>query len=395
MATSTEVYYDPYDFDIDSDPYPVWKRMRDEAPLYYNEKFDFYALSRFDDVEAASVDWETYSSARGTLLEMIRAGIETPPGLFIGEDPPVHTMHRRLLSRAVTPKRVRELDGRIRELCAGYLDPFVGSGGFDIVQEFAQNLPMRVIGALVGIPDEDQEGVRDQHGAGLEASGEEGDGSLILSLGEPYRPFLRYRKENPADDFLTELINVEFTDVSTGEDRKLSDLEILNYVGQLNAAGAETTTRLIGWTVKTLAENPDKRAEIIANPGLIPNAVEEMLRYESPSPIQARVVMKDTEVHGQKVPEGSIMTFLTSAANRDERRFENPDEFDPHRDIGHHLAFGYGVHYCFGAALARIEGRIALEEILKRFPTWELDMDHAEMIHTSTTRGYSHLPIVL
>ena len=217
----------------------------------------------------------------------------------------------------------------------------------------------------------------------------------LPSLGEPYRPFLAYSRRNPGDNFISELIEATFTDVTTGEDRHLSDAEILNYVGMLNAAGNETTTRLIGWTAKVLAENPEQLAELGADRSLIPNAVEEMLRYESPSPIQSRVTTKDVELHGQTIPEGSIVSFLTGAANRDERRFEEPDKYDIHREIGHHVAFGYGVHYCFGAALARIEGRIALEEILDRFPTWGVDMANAEMIHTSTTRGYSRLPIVL
>ena len=228
MSTTANLEYDPYDFDIDSDPYPIWKRLRDEAPLYYNDRYGFYALSRFDDVDAASTDWRTYSSAKGILLEMIKSGLPNPPGLFIGEDPPEHDMHRKILSRAVTPRRVKELELRIRELCAEYLDPWRGSDGFDVVTEFAANLPMRVIGALVGIPEEFQTGIRENlsQTARLE-KGEAPEEQALPTLGEPYRPFLAYRREHPADDFLTELIQATFTDVLTGDERRLEDAEIL------------------------------------------------------------------------------------------------------------------------------------------------------------------------
>jgi len=396
MSAATDLYYDPYDFGIDDDPYPLWHRMRDEAPLYYNERYDFFALSRFVDVEAASVDWRTYSSARGSLLEMIRSGFPNPPGLFIGEDPPEHEMHRNLLSRAVSPRRVAVLEERIRELCAEYLDPLVGRDRFDLVADFAAFLPMRVIGELVGIPEEYQVGLRDDldETARLE-TGDAPEEMALLSFGDPYRPFLEFRRNHPADDFITTLLDVRFTDVVTGEERGLADEEILNYVGMLYAAGNETTARLIGWMGKVLADHPEQRAELVADRSLVPNAVEETLRYEAPSPIQARTLTRDVELYGQSVPAESIVTLLTAAANRDERKFENADAFDIHREIDHHVTFGYGVHYCFGAALARLEGRIALEEMLNRFPTWEVDMSGAELLHSSTIRGYATLPMVV
>jgi cytochrome P450 len=396
MGTTTDVYYDPYDFEIDTHPYAIWKRLRDEAPLYYNERYDFYAVSRFADVESMSKDWKLYSSRNGTTVEMIRADIRLPEGMFISEDPPGHEMHRNILSRAVTPRRVAALDGRIRELCAEYLDPFVGSSGFDLATEFATNLPMRVIGALVGIPDEYLIDIRNQtHESARLQSGEAPEQVSLSGITDPYGPFLAYRRKNPADDFLTTLIDAEFTDVTTGKERHLSDEEILTYVGMLNAAGNETTARLIAWLGKILAEYSQERAKIVADPALAGSAVEEALRFESPSPIQARTVMRDVEVHGQVVPEGSVMALLTGAANRDDRRFEDAENYVADRTSDHHLAFGYGIHYCFGAALARIEGRIALQELLKRFPTWDVDLSGAEMIHTTTIRGYLKLPIVL
>ncbi|MEX5634212.1 MULTISPECIES: cytochrome P450 [Parafrankia] len=396
MNTATEIYYDPYDFEIDKNPYPLWKRMREEAPLYYNERYDFYAVSRYADVEEASVNWQSYTSSKGILMEMVKAGIATPPGLFIAEDPPEHDMHRLILSRAVTPRRVLVLEQRIRELCAEYLDPLVGSGGFDLVQDFAGHLPMRVIGALVGIPDEYLLTLRDnvEETARLKEEKPQ-DSQRLPSIGEPYAPFLEFRRNNPADDFLTTLIQARFTDVFTNEERGLTDAEILNYVGMLYAAGVETTTRLIGWLAKVLADNPDQRAQVVADRSLIPSAVEETLRYEVPSPIQVRVTTKPVELHGQTVEAGKIVTLLTGSANRDDRVFPDADSFDIHRKIDAHLTFGKGVHYCFGAALARIEGRIALEELLNRFPTWDLAPTGAELIHTATIRGYHHLPIVL
>jgi cytochrome P450 len=396
VSTATGIYYDPYDFDIDNDPYPLWKRMRDEAPLYFNERYNFYALSRYADVEEASTDWKTYTSSKGIQLEMVQRGHPVPPGLFIAEDPPEHDMHRLILSRAVTPRKVLALEPRIRELCAEYLDPLVGSGRFDLVDDFGAHLPMRVIGLLAGIPEESQVELRDkiEESARLKKA-EMPEESTIGTIGTPYGDFLAYRRDHLSDDFLSTLIQARFTDVFTGEERGLTDQEILNYVGMLYAAGNETTARLIGWMGKILSDYPDQRAAVVADPSLIPGAVEETLRYEVPSPIQIRVTTKPLELHGESVPEGSTMALLTGSANRDERAFQDPDTYNVHRKIDRFVTFGVGVHYCFGAALARLEGRIALDEILKRFPTWEADMSGAELIHTSTLRGYRKLPVVV
>jgi cytochrome P450 len=252
---------------------------------------------------------------------------------------------------------------------------------------------MRVIGALVGIPDEYLLTLRDQVEESARLKEEKPQEEQRLpSIGEPYAPFLEFKKANPADDFLTTLIEARFKDVLTGEQRDLSDAEILNYVGMLYAAGVETTARLIGWLGKTLADNPDQRALVVADKSLINKTVEETLRYEVPSPIQVRVTTRPVELHGQTVDGGKIVTLLTGAANRDPAAFPDPDTFDIRRKMDAHMTFGKGVHYCFGAALARIEGRIALEEILDRFPKWDLDLSGAELIHTATIRGYHKLP---
>ena len=191
---------------------------------------------------------------------------------------------------------------------------------------------------------------------------------------------------------MTELLNAEFED-ETGTRRRLTREEILLYVNLIAGAGNETTTRVVGWTGKVLAEHPEQRAELVGDRSLIPNAIEELLRYEAPSPVQARYVARDVEYHGEAVREGSVMVLLNGSANRDDRRFPDGDRFDIHRDIGHHLSFGYGIHFCLGAALARLEGRVALDEVLRRFPEWEVDWDNAKMARTSTVRGWESLPV--
>lgn len=397
-ATSdTGIYYDPYDFEIDTDPYPLWKRMRDEAPLYYNEKYDFFALSRFDDVEKALVNWETYRSCRGTLLELIRAGIEMPSGMFIAEDPPLHDIHRGLMSRVFTPRKMAAIEPEARAFCARTLDPLVGTGRFDFVRDLGAYMPMRVIGMLLGIPEQDQEAIREQIDAGLRleegADGIPAAAEAAEASGELFGEYIDWRADHPSDDLMTELLNAEFED-EAGATRTLTRPEILMYVSLLAAAGNETTTRLIGWTGKVLAEHPDQRREIATDRSLVPNAIEEILRFEAPSPIQSRYVGRDAEHYGQTVPEGSAMVLINGSGNRDERKFPDGDRFDIHRRIDHHLSFGYGLHFCMGAALARMEARVALDEVLKRWTDWEVDYDHAVQARTSTVRGWEQLPVL-
>jgi cytochrome P450 len=395
-ATEPGVYYDPYDFDIDADPYPIWRRLREEQPLYYNERYDFYALSRFDDVERCLVDWRTYSSAKGTLLELIKSDIEIPPGSMIFEDPPHHDLHRGLLSRVFTPRKMNAVEPKVREFCARSLDPLVGSGGFDFIRDLGAQMPMRTIGMLLGIPEQDQEAIRDRIDDGLRL--EEGTMPDFTSdraegHSEVFEAYLDWRAEHPSDDLMTELLTAEYEDLD-GERRRLTRAEVLGYVGLIAAAGNETTTRLIGWTGKVLAEHPDQRRQLVEDRSLIPNAIEELLRYEPPSPVQGRLVTRDVEHYGQTVPEGSAMLLLNGSANRDERHFAEGEGFDIHRKIDHHLTFGYGLHFCLGAALARLEGRVALDEVLERFPTWEVDWDHAVQARTSTVRGWETFPVL-
>ena len=388
-----DLYYDPYDVAINADPYPVFRRLRDEAPLYYNDRHDFYAVSRYDDVERGLVDNETFISSRGGILELIQAKVEMPPGTLIFEDPPAHTIHRRLLSRVFTPKRVAALEPQVRDFCARSLDPLVGSGGFDFVSDLGAQMPMRVISLLLGIPEPDQEAVRDRVDANLRTTpGEPMQVSADFAKGEMFADYIDWRAEHPSDDLMTELLNAEFED-ETGTTRRLTRDEILTYVFVVAGAGNETTTRLIGWAGNALAEHPDQRRQLAEDPSLIPNAIEELLRYEPPAPHVGRYVARQFELHGRTVPAGSAMLFLVGSANRDDRRFPDGDRFDIHRKVGQHLTFGYGVHFCLGAALARLEGRIALDEVLKRFPEWDVDHHNARLASTSTVRGWETLPV--
>jgi cytochrome P450 len=393
LTNDSDVYYDPYDFEIDADPHPIWKRMRDEAPLYYNEKYDFFALSRWADVEPALVDWNTYRSGKGSVLELIRANLDLPPGIILFEDPPIHDIHRGLLSRVFTPKKMLAIEPKVREFCARSLDPLVGAGGFDFIADLGAQMPMRTIGFLLGIPEDDQEAIRDRLDEGLRLDDDGKPKEPAMSGGaEMFGDYIDWRVDHPSDDLMTEMLNAEFED-ETGTRRRLTRDEILLYVNMIAGAGNETTTRLVGWTGKLLAEHPDQRQELVEDRSLIPNAIEELLRYEAPSPVQSRYIARDVEVYGHTIAEGNVMVLLNGSANRDERHFPEADRFDIHREIGHHLSFGYGLHFCLGAALARLEGRVALDEVLKRFPKWDVDWENAKMARTSTVRGWESLPV--
>jgi cytochrome P450 len=391
-----DVYYDPYDAAINADPYPTFKRLRDEAPIYHNERFDVWALSRHAEVEKALVNWETFSSARGDILEIVQSGMELPPGVVLFEDPPRHTMHRGLMSRVFTPKRMAALEDQVRAFCASCLDPLVGTDRFDIVAELGVVMPMRVIGMLLGIPESDQTAVRDKSDAFLRT--EAGQPMELeqdaIANGDMFAEYVEWRSKHPSDDLMTALLNAEFDD-ETGTVRTLTRTEVLTYTQVLAGAGNETTGRLIGWLAKVLAEHPDQRRDLVEDRSLIPAAIDETLRFEPTGPHVARYVARDVEYHGTTVPEGSAILLLVGAANRDERRYERPDEFDIHRQDGQHLTFGYGLHYCLGANLARLEGRVALDELLSRFPEWDVELEHAQLSATSTVRGWESMPVIV
>ncbi|MDQ2649964.1 MAG: cytochrome P450 [Actinomycetota bacterium] len=382
---------------INADPYPAWKRLRDEAPLYYDEEHNFYALSRHEDLERALVNWEQFSSARGAIVELIQAGIEFPPGILLFEDPPIHTMHRGLLSRVFTPKKMNALEPQIRAFCEQSLDPLVGEEGFDFIADLGAQMPMKVIGMLLGIPEQDQAAIRDQADRNLRVK--EGEkmhaGEERLDIGgDSFDEYIEWRSKHPSDDLMTELLTAEFED-ETGTVRTLTREEVLTYTAVLAGAGNETTTRLIGWAGKVLSDYPDERRKLAADPSLIPSAIEELLRFEPPAPHVARYVTKDVEYYGQTVPEGSVMLMLNGSGNRDDRKFPDGDSFQAARNPKGHLSFGFGLHFCLGAALARLEGRVALEEVLKRFPDWTAKLDEARLSPTSTVRGWEQMPVTV
>src|SRR5262245_52721295 len=396
MSTTTaDVEYDPYDPVTCFDPFPVFQRLRDDAPLYYNARLDFFALSRFDDVERAFVDRHTYINGRGDVLEAIQSNMPVPPGFFIFEDPPLHTAHRGVLSRSFTPKRMSALEPEIRRFCAEALDPFVGRDRIDFVRDLGAQIPMRVISKLLGIPEGDQETVRDRADEHVRTEpGKPRDYAVQTVTGEEFSEYIDWRVDHPSDDMMTELINAEFED-ETGTVRSLTREEILVYTNLLATAGNETTNRLISWTAKVLSDHPDQRRALLDDPAFIGNAVDETLRYEPTGLHIARYVARDVELHDRVVPQGSAMLLLAGAANRDERHYPDAERFDVRRRTDRHFTFAYGTHFCLGAALARLEGRIALEEVLRRFPDWEVDLDEAKFAATSTVRGWETLPAVI
>ncbi|MFZ0664644.1 MAG: cytochrome P450, partial [Acidimicrobiales bacterium] len=395
---SVPIRWDPYSVEIDNDPYPIWKRMRDEQPVYRNDDLDFWALSRFSDVDAASRDTATFSSAHGTVLERMgpeRAG----GGMMIFLDPPEHTGLRRLVSRAFTPRKVKDLEQRIRTICRDLLLAQVDGPGFDYVTDFAAQVPSRVISSLVGVPPEDQEEQRRnvdgmfhiEPGVGMS---NHKSAESALALIEYLSHLMESRTAVPQGDLMSDLVSAELVG-DDGTVRRLNADECIEFAILLYTAGTETVAKMLGNAAVLLAEHHDQRKELVANPEMLPNAVEEILRYEPPSPVNGRWTTKPVTLHGVTIPAQSRILLLTGSAGRDERAYVNADAFDVHRTDGQHLSFGYGIHFCIGAALARMEGRIALEETFSLFPEWEVKKDEVVRAHTSTVRGYSSVPVTL
>jgi cytochrome P450 len=387
-------YYDPFDFEIDDDPYPVWKQLRDEAPLYHNEKYGFYALSRHSDVSRELVNWQDYRSGRGTVIEVLLNRIEVPPGIILFEDPPIHDLHRRLLSGVFTPRRMAAIEPLAREFCRRSLEPLADADRFDFIADLGAWMPMRTIGYLLGIPEDKQVAIRQKSDKMLELSDSgpvDVAADMLTNSGSMLEEFIDWRYDHPSDDLMTDLVNAEVEEPD-GTRRRLTRGEVLTYTGTVVGAGNETTTRLIGFAGQLLSDNPDQRRALAADFSLIPNAVEEVLRFEAPSPVQARYVARDVDHYGQTVPEGSVMLLLNGSANRDERQFPDADTFDIRRRSAH-LSFGHGIHFCLGAALARVQAKVALEEVLSRWPDWEVDYTCARRAHTTSVRGWATLPV--
>ncbi len=389
--------YDPYSYELDEDPYPTYRWMRDEAPLYYNERLDFYALTRFQDNLDAFVDKSTYSSAWGTSLELMD-GPKHHTGLMIFMDPPEHNRYRGLVSRAFTPRQIATLEPLVRDIAVSYLDPLVGRERFDVVKEFTARLPMDVISTLLGIPEADRRFV--QEGSNAMLHREPGNPMPLPEAIEAMERVDAYfveqiaeRRVRPRDDMMTRLTQVEWQD-EDGKTSRLSDRDIRAFLVLLATAGNETVTKFLATAFLELWRHPEQRRVLLDDPALVPRCVEETLRFDPPSQYQGRVTTRDVVLHGQTVPAGARMLLINGASGRDERQFPDPDRYDVRRAFEFHLGLGYGRHLCLGASLARLESRIAIEELLRRFPHYDVPSDGIERMHSSNVRGLSGLVLV-
>lgn len=387
--------YDPWSHELHDDPYPVYNTLREEHPAYYNAERDFWALSRFEDVNNALHDAETFCSGQGVLVGQGDAGMAVIPGFFVMSDPPRHGQLRAIVSRAFTPRRIAEMEPDIRQIARSCLDEIGERASSDLVHDLAAPLPTTVIADLLGVSRSDLRRFREWSDALVKidpAAPESSPEALTASvellgyLGE----VLAERKARPRDDMVSALLTAEV------DSEHLSDDEIVGFCLLLLVAGNETTTNLISNAAVLLAEHPDQRELLAAEPDRLPVAIEEFLRFESPVQSLARTLTRDVELHSQRLREGQKVVMVFGAANRDPREFAEPDRFDVTRSGIRHLAFGHGIHFCLGAALARLEARVAYEELLARFPRYELAApDKLERVHSAAVRGLLSLPITV
>jgi cytochrome P450 len=389
--------YDPYSRPFQEDPYPLYKHFRDNDPCTYNAEADFYALFRFEDVMNATLDWETMSSSYGPSLEN-RGQIPSELFSVIGMDPPAHTKLRNVVSRGFTPRRIAALEDEIRGIAKHYLEPLATRDAFDFEQEFAVKFPMDVISALLGIPEEDREQYRNLIDKGLNRdpdSGFDTKGPDMAAIGKTQQyiaGLVEKRRKQPREDLISVLAVTEFED-SKGVRRRLTDMECMSFVMLLAGAGSETTAKLLGHAIYLLWKHPDQRQALWNDHSKIPNAIEETLRYEAPSQYQGRVALRESTWHGVTIPTGKRVALVTGSACRDEREYPDPDRYDITRRHERELYFGHGHHVCIGKSLARLETRIALEEIAARFPNYEVDESGITRTYQMHVKGYVNLPI--
>ena len=385
--------YNPFDERTQDDPYPVYRWLRDEAPVYHNEELDIWALSRFEDVYAATVDPQTFSN---DLLFGGAGGSAMPFSQFLFTDLDTHARERAMVSKWFTPRRIGAWEPRVREVACALLDPLMDAGSCDIIQDFAARFPMALISELMGIPESDRDEVRGWSDDFL--ARDPGDPEpperakrAASHMAEYFRSARDERTRRPREDLITVLANAEVE--GDGRRARLPDDHFIGNCQMLVIAGNETTTKLIANAVLQLHRNPDQRADLLAHPDLISNAIEETLRFDAPSQWQNRRVAKQVTLHGVAIPENAFCGLLTGSACRDERRYANPDRYDVRRDVGMHLALGWGRHLCLGKSLARLEGRIALEEIFARFPNYEVDESRLRRVYVTNVAGYCEMPI--
>ena len=387
--------YDPYARRFQEDPYPLYKHFRDHEPCTYNEERDFYALFRFEDVWEATLDWQTMSSHLGPILE---SRGQLPAGIFsiIGLDPPRHTRLRNIISRGFTPRRIAAMEQEIRQIVRGYLEPLAELDAFDFEQDFAVKFPMDVISVLLGIPAEDRDAYRKAAEGSLARDPEGGaanEARMTPMSGRAYlAELLEERRKSPREDLITVLATAEYEDVD-GVKKKLTEEESQAFTGLLATAGAETTAKLLGHAIFLLGRHPDQRAALWKQPARILDAIEETLRFEAPSQYQGRVTMCDSTWHGRTIPKGARVALVTGSACRDEREYDEPDRFDIDRKTDREIYFGHGHHVCIGKSLARLETRIALEEIGRLFPEYEVDEAGVTRTYQAHVKGYVNLPI--
>ncbi|GAS92272.1 cytochrome P450 [Mycolicibacterium brisbanense] len=391
-----ELVFDPYDYDLHEDPYPYYRRLRDEAPLYRNDTLNFWALSRHSDVLRGFRNSTALSNKHGVSLDPISRNDEAHRVMsFLALDDPAHLRLRTLVSKGFTPRRIRELEGRVTEIAVQHLEAALEHESFDYVDEFAGKLPMDVISELMGVPEEDRvriralaDGVmhREDGVADVPASAVQASAELLIY----YADMVKQRRNQITDDLTSALVEAEI------DGDKLTDDEIMAFLFLMVVAGNETTTKLLANAAYWGYKNPDQLAPVFDDHSLITPWVEETLRYDTSSQILARAVVEDFTVYDTTIPQGDVLLLLAGSANRDERAFDNPDEYRIGRDIGSKLvSFGSGAHFCLGAHLARMEARVALTELFKRIRGYEVDEANAVRVHSSNVRGFAHLPIAV
>jgi cytochrome P450 len=396
---ANSVEFDPFSQEFFDGAYETYRRLRDEAPVYYNAKWDFWALSRYDDVAPATKDHETYSSAKGATLDMVKAHDDAipVPKVIISMDPPEHQKMRKLVSNVFTPRAITLMESMVREKVHERIEKLDASS-FDVVADFSAVFPNDVITTMLGVPTEDRHQIRlwvdmllERHpgeiavpATGFEAS---------MNTGIYYYKLIQKRRAEPQDDMISRLIETEIE--RDGQVEKLTDVDIAGFATLLGGAGAETVTKLIGNAIVAFADFPDEWQKLRDDRSKIPAAVEELLRYEPPSQYQVRTATRDVTLHGKTIPAGSAVLLVTGSATRDERMFPDPDrlDIDRERKMGFNLALGYGIHSCLGAALARMEGRIALEALLDLIPEYEVDRDGLRRVAMSNVCGWSNVPV--
>jgi cytochrome P450 len=397
--TVRQLVFDPFSEEFFTDPYPTYRRMREEAPVYYNEEHDFYALSRHQDVAAAFKDYETYSSARGIDLAMVKNDSVPPEGKsIIFMDPPEHRRMRSLVNKVFTPRAISAMEDTVTELI-DYHFKRADPKQFDVVADFSALFPVEVISTVLGVPADHRQQIRHWVDTSLhrepgQIEMDEINWEAVTQLGAFYYSLTQERREEPRDDMISGLIAAEVQRDDGGTTR-LDDIEITGFATLLGGAGAETVTKLIGNAIVQFARNPDQWQKLLDDRSKVPAAIEEVLRYEAPAQYNVRYSLKDVHLHGVTIPAGKPVFLLGGSANRDPEAFTDADKFDIDRDRteAQNLGFGYGVHSCLGAALARLESAIALNKLLDLMPRYEVIWDRCKRVSMQNVAGWSNVPV--